>query len=219
MGLEGRLVMVDFGHPRYGEGLGGRRPGRGVGIKRMIGFGLAVAAMTTCSAALAQADFCAEVREVAAAARETPPFASLARHPDSRPMLGFGACFITHGRDEAARFECRHFADDGRVRTWPNPDELMPRIAICLPQAVRSDPETRYLGGRGSRAGQLVPEEELSFPPGDYRNNLRHHRRTTYVDSGPLRFEHRLVIHPRIPSYQELSVYIRDADAETPRPR
>ena len=90
----------------------------------------------------------------------------------------------------------------------------MSRIATCLPQAVLTGPETRFLGGRGSRAGQLVPEEEQSFPPGDYRNNFRHHRRTTYVDSGPLRFEHGLTIHPRIPFYQELFVYIRDADAE-----
>lgn len=86
------------------------RPREGVRMKRIIGMGL----MATASAAQAQADFCAEVRNVAAAARETPPFASVPRLPDQRPMLGHRVCFVAQGSgvgfirwfDEGARFVC-----------------------------------------------------------------------------------------------------------------
>ena len=174
-------------------------------MNRMIGLGL----MATASAAQAQADFCAEVRNIAAAARETPPFASVPRYPDRRPMLGHRACFIAQGPglgfirwfDGGARFVCDTPEDYVRERGWTDPENLMSRIATCLPQAVRPGPEYRDIAGR-PLAGQPSP----GWP----RYN---HYSSIYVDSGPLRFEYRTLHHSRF-DRGWLTAYLRDADAE-----
>lgn len=184
-------------------------------MKRIVRCGLTVAALATGEAALAQADFCGDVRALAAAAQTTPAFASLPHHPESRRMLGFATCLVF--REEASRFQCLHPAadalgrDDPAGRGWDTPEDLMARIAECLPQAARSGPEVRYAHGRWR--GELVPEDQQQFPQGDFRNNLRNHHRRLFVDAGPVRFEHRTLIHPRVPSYQTLAVYIRDTEA------
>ena len=172
-------------------------------MKHMIGLGLAVVAMAAHSPVFAQGDICAEVREVIAAARETPPFASYPHNPNwenGRRMFGFIDCGYTNHPGEGARFRCG-MPDSGKRFSG---DVLMSRIAQCLPRPVRSGPE--YRAAQGTRPGPLIPERP--------RDRHRSFFTFLYVDSGPSRFEFRTQTTSRFIRWR-LSAYIRDADAET----
>lgn len=179
-------------------------------MKCIIGMGLMAMAMV--SAAQAQADFCADVRSVAAAAHETTPFASVPRLPDRRAMLGHRACFFAQAPgvgfirwfDESACVVCDLPPDLLRDRGWTNREDLMSRIAACLPRALRSGPE--YRDSAGSALGRQLSAGRPRYP---YYSSV-------YVDSGPLRFEYGTLHHSRF-DRGWLNVYVRDAEG-TGRP-
>jgi len=170
--------------------------------------GLVLMATAGAAQAQAQTDLCADVRSIVAAALETPAFASIPRYPEQRPLLGHHACFTLRGPgegfirwfDEGTRFVCDVPRNYPHERGWTDRDDLMSRIAACLPGAVRSGPEYRHADG--PQAGQLSPAR----PRYSFYSSV-------YVDSGPVRFDYRTFHHSRF-NRGWLTAYRRDADTE-----
>jgi hypothetical protein len=147
---------------------------------------IAAAAMAASGASQAQAhaDFCAELREVVAAARETPPFASFPNWSTyARPMLAFEQCGTA--RDYGSlRFLCTRY-DPERLPEPPGLDSresfdrLVSRIEHCLPRAIRARDERPVPNARSRPRVQLWEDHIVDF------------------DLDGLRFRVNLVIRPR----------------------
>lgn len=104
-----------------------------------------------------EADFCAELRRIVAAAGEDPPFASLPRGESkgARPMFGFTApCGVTN--DPGRVFQCQEQLAPMEVTA----EGLIAASARCLPGAVRLPDRERDRWGGGPwlrlRAGDVT---------------------------------------------------------------
>lgn len=108
---------------------------------------MAIAALAASGTAQAQpnANFCADLREIVAAWRETPPFASLPNWSrNGRPMLAFELCGT--GSDYGGtglHFVCTRY-DPARIAVSPATTArddfhvLVSRIEACLPPGTRA---------------------------------------------------------------------------------
>jgi len=168
-------------------------------MKHMIRLGLIATIAVAGNAAQARQDFCAEIREVVAAARETPPFSSFP--PPSgmrgRRMLGFSVCG-TDSLNGYPRFVCG--GSPTEPRGWSGHEELALLVEQCLPQAVRAaeevdDPSVSRPGRRPRvRIGGGVPWHRI------------------HIDLEALRITVARESNPRV-SWVILSAYDRDRDS------
>jgi hypothetical protein len=144
-----------------------------------------VAAVAPASAAAQSADgFCGELREVVAAARDAPPFASLPPPTgrEGRRVLGFAVCGA-RSRDADAHFVCSSPTED---REWQDQIELASRIEQCLPGAVRAGEEIGDRDGAGPE-GVRRPRIAMGVPV-----------HSILIDAGGLRFTVVRPAHPRV---------------------
>jgi hypothetical protein len=166
-------------------------------MKRKISLGLVAAIAALDSPAQANGAFCAEIREVVAAARETPPFSSFPPPSgmDGRRMLGFAVC----GTDSLygyPRFLCASHTDR---RGWSDHVELASWIERCLPQAVR--------------AGEELDDPSVSRPGRRPRIMIGPTYHGIHIDAGDLRFTVERAAHPRVWNVV-LTAYPRDRSGE-----
>ena len=151
---------------------------------RSIRAGMIAAVAVAADAASAREPFCAELREVVAAAGETPAFASFppptAR--EGRRMLGFAVCGAEN-RDPHPSFRCASHTDE---RGWHDHVELASWIEQCLPDAVRASEEIGDAaepapgGNRRRRVAMGVPLHRIQ------------------IDAAGLRFTVERPAHPRV---------------------
>lgn len=171
------------------------------GRRAVVGlFPALIAAIAPATAAARSPDgFCGELREVAAAARETQPFASFPPPTgrEGRRMLGFAVCGA-RSRDPIPYFSCSGHAEN---REWQDQIELASLIEQCLPGAVRAGEEIGDRDGNGPEGGRR-PRIAMGVP---------HH--SILIDAGGLRFT---VVRPAHPRVWNVILTVHRLDLPTP---